>query len=65
MESRSNDPVHIRLLIVRFILAKQAFGSDDAFKKMDAVREQQEQLARMHFRLGKALCEFTRYNGGI
>jgi len=29
----------------------QAFGSDDAFKKMDAVREQQEQLARMHFRL--------------
>jgi len=28
-----------------------AFGSDDAFKKMDAVREQQEQLARMHFRL--------------
>ena len=62
MESRSNDPVHIRLLIV---LAKQAFGSDDAFKKMDAVREQQEQLARMHFRLGKALCEFTRYNGGI
>lgn len=29
----------------------QAFGCDDAFKKMDAVREQQEQLARMHFRL--------------
>jgi len=29
----------------------QAFGSDDAFKKMDAVREQQEELARMHFRL--------------
>lgn len=29
----------------------QAFGNDDAFKKMDEVREQQEQLARMHFNL--------------
>jgi len=29
----------------------QAFGSDDAFMKMDQVREQQEQLARMHFSL--------------
>ena len=33
-------------------LLYQAFGSDDAFKKMDAVREQQEELARLHFRLG-------------
>lgn len=42
----------------------QAFGSDDAFMKMDKVREQQEELARMHFNLDQDVTADTTDGAG-
>lgn len=43
----------------------QAFGSDDAFMKMDEVREQQEQLARMHFNLDQDVISDNPDGAGV